>query len=109
MPETNATALRLELLGPPQVLRSGQLVSFDTRKAMAILSYLAVAGPTQSRDRLATLLWPEADDTRARSALRRTLSVTVAQAHDALVVTRSTVSLRSTAIEAVSYTHLHVP
>jgi DNA-binding SARP family transcriptional activator len=99
MPETNATALRLELLGPPQVLRSGQLVSFDTRKAMAILSYLAVAGPTQSRDRLATLLWPEADDTRARSALRRTLSVTVAQARDALVVTRSTVSLRSTAIE----------
>jgi len=99
MPETPATALRLQLLGPPQVFRAGQPVAFDTRKAMAILSYLAVAGPTQSRDRLGALLWPEADDTRARSALRRTLSVTVAQARDALVVTRTTVSLRSTAIE----------
>ncbi|MGC2295217.1 MAG: AAA family ATPase [Candidatus Dormiibacterota bacterium] len=99
MPESPASALRLELLGPPQVLRSGQLVSFDTRKAVALLSYLAVAGPTQGRDRLASLLWPEADDTRARSALRRTLSVTVAKARDALVVTRTAVSLRSTAIE----------
>jgi DNA-binding SARP family transcriptional activator/predicted ATPase len=99
MTEIHATALRLELLGPPQVVRAEQTVAFDTRKAIAILSYLAVAGPTQSRDRLATLLWPEADEARAHAALRRTLSVTVAQVREALLVTRRTVSLRAAAIE----------
>lgn len=46
----------------------------DTRKAIAVLAYLALEGP-QSRESLAGLLWPESTDTRARAALRRTLSV----------------------------------
>lgn len=52
----------------------GQPIRVDTRKAVAVLAYLSVAG-TQTRDHLAALLWPESDEARAKSALRRTLSV----------------------------------
>jgi DNA-binding SARP family transcriptional activator len=46
----------------------------DTRKAVALLAYLAMTGQPQARESLAALLWPEAEDDRARGALRRTLS-----------------------------------
>ena len=55
-----ATDLSLALLGPPAVRRDGALVTFDTRKATAMLALLAVTGREHSRDRLADLLWPEA-------------------------------------------------
>ncbi len=64
----------VRLLGPPRIERDGLPVAVDTRKAIALLAYLAVTGRAQSRDHLAALLWPEADQARARSALRRTLS-----------------------------------
>ena len=87
-----ADALRLTLFGPPQVRRGGVPVTFDTRKAVALLARLAVAGRPMPRPAIAALLWPEADDERARSALRRTLSVAGAVG-PALVVDRSTVSV----------------
>ncbi len=70
------TSLRLALLGPPRVELDGAAVTFDTRKALALLAVLAVRGEAQSRDALAALLWPEHDATHAGGALRRTLSVT---------------------------------
>jgi hypothetical protein len=72
------TELRLALLGPPVVLRDGSPVTFDTRKAIALLALLAVTGREHSREQLADLLWPEADSVRGRASLRRTLSVTAA-------------------------------
>ena len=66
--------LEVALLGPPRVLRDGVPVAFDTRKAMALLAYLALSEGPRPRDALADLLWPDADLTRARGALRRTLS-----------------------------------
>jgi DNA-binding SARP family transcriptional activator len=85
--------LGLALLGPPVVTRRGRPVSFDTRKAIAVLALLAVDGRELSRERLAALLWPEADTARARASLRRTLSVTVAAAGGGLKVTRTAVAL----------------
>lgn len=64
----------LSLLGPPRVERSGRVVEFETRKAVAILAYLALEGGTQARDRLAAMFWPDAEQERARASLRRTLS-----------------------------------
>ena len=85
--------LDLALLGPPVITRSGAPVSFDTRKATAVLALLAADHHELSRERLAVLLWPDADAVRARASLRRTLSVTAAAAGPGLLVTRSAVAL----------------
>lgn len=90
--------VRLAFLGPPTVLRDGRRVGFDTRKAVALLAWLAAAREERPREALAALLWPEADEARARSSLRRTLSVTVAELGDALVGSRATLSLREEAV-----------
>jgi len=86
--------LSLALLGPPVVRRDGISVTFDTRKAIALIAVLAVSGWAQSRERLAALLWPESDDVRARGSLRRTLSVTSAIMADGMEVTRTAIALR---------------
>ncbi len=70
----NAQPLSIALLGPPVVEVDGRLLEVDTRKATALLAYLAVEGHPVRRDTIASLLWPENDPERARSALRRTLS-----------------------------------
>ena len=87
------TELSLALLGPPVVRRNGAPVTFDTRKATALLALLAVTGREHSREHLADLLWPDADSARGRASLRRTLSVTAAVMGDGLVISRSAVTL----------------
>jgi DNA-binding SARP family transcriptional activator/predicted ATPase len=67
--------LRMQLLGPPRIEVAGAPLDVDTRKGVALLSYLAVTGRRQSREHLCGLLWPDSDPARARAALRRTLSV----------------------------------
>jgi DNA-binding SARP family transcriptional activator len=67
-------ALEISLIGPPRVARDGQPVSFDTRKAMALLAHLALAERPRSREALCELLWPGRDPEHGRGALRRTLS-----------------------------------
>jgi predicted ATPase/DNA-binding SARP family transcriptional activator len=76
--------LALYLLGSPRVELDGEEVHIGRRKALALLAYLAVEGSSRSadasvsvhsRDTLATLLWPEYDQSRARADLRRTLSL----------------------------------
>src|SRR5947208_16690374 len=69
-----ANAVSVYLLGPPRRERAGDSVHVDTRKAIALLGYLAIARRPAARDEVAALLWPESDQVRARSALRRTLS-----------------------------------
>jgi DNA-binding SARP family transcriptional activator len=76
MPARNSAARpRIALLGSPRIEHAGRKVTFDTRKAVAILAYLALEGGRQPRERIAAMLWPDADAERARGALRRTLSV----------------------------------
>ena len=66
--------LALFLLGSPRIERDGEPVHIPRRKAVALLAYLAVTGQTHRRDALATLLWPEHDQSHARAGLRRALS-----------------------------------
>lgn len=66
--------LSIYLLGAPQIEIDSLPVQVDTRKAIAILAYLAVSGESQSRDTIAALLWSDYDSAHARGALRRTLS-----------------------------------
>jgi DNA-binding SARP family transcriptional activator len=66
--------LRIALLGPPRVERDGAPIEVDTRKAIALLAYLAMQPERHGRDAVAGLLWPDYDTEHARGALRRTLS-----------------------------------
>jgi DNA-binding SARP family transcriptional activator/tetratricopeptide (TPR) repeat protein len=88
-----ATELSLALLGPPVVRRDGAPVTFDTRKATALLALLAVTGREHTREQLADLLWPESDSAKGRASLRRTLSVTAAVMGDGLIISRAAVAL----------------
>lgn len=67
--------LVIHALGAPAIEYRGSAISVDTRKAIALLVYLAVEPQQHSRDAIAALLWPDYDQSRARAALRRTLSV----------------------------------
>lgn len=66
-------SLGVQLLGHPHIERDGAAVEVDTRKAVALLAYLAVTGRSHSREALATLFWPDYSQERAFANLRRTL------------------------------------
>jgi DNA-binding SARP family transcriptional activator len=82
------------LLGAPRIEHDGEPIEVDTRKAIALLAYLAVTRQRHARDALAGLFWPEYNQTRARAALRRTLSsLSGARAEGWLDVDRESVDL----------------
>jgi DNA-binding SARP family transcriptional activator len=66
--------LAQNLLGPPRIELDGEPAQISRRKVLALLAYLASTRQPHSRDALATLLWPEYDQSGARGRLRRTLS-----------------------------------
>lgn len=66
--------VEITLLGPPRVRRDGGSVTFETRKAVALLAHLAMTDRPRPRAALCELLYPGHDPERARGALRRTLS-----------------------------------
>ncbi|HZF58504.1 MAG TPA: hypothetical protein VEZ19_08520, partial [Rubrobacter sp.] len=82
------------LLGAPRIEHDGATVEVDTRKATALVAYLAVTRRRHTRDAIAGLLWPEYNQTKARAALRRTLSsLSEARAQGWLEADRETVGL----------------
>jgi DNA-binding SARP family transcriptional activator/predicted ATPase len=68
------SGLEFYFWGSPRIYRDGVLLNFDTRKAVAVLAYLAFHPEGLGRDTVSALLWPEYDQEHARAALRRTLS-----------------------------------
>ena len=65
--------LQLSLLGTPVVKHGERTLTFSTRKALALLVYLAVEGGLHTRQTLSEALWPELDAEHGRAALRATL------------------------------------
>lgn len=66
--------LSLALLGSPRVQLAGRNVSFPTKKALALLAYLAASpGRATPREKLADLLWGDTPEKQARNSLRQTL------------------------------------
>src|SRR5713101_7070188 len=65
--------LQLSLLGTPVVKHGERALTFSTRKALALLVYLAVEGGTHPRKTLSEAFWPELDAEHGRAALRATL------------------------------------
>ena len=89
--------LNLHLIGHPFVEMDGQPVEFETRKALAMLAYLALSPQPVSREILATLLWPEFNQIQALSNLRRNLSSLEKSLHKILVADRQVVFINQTA------------
>ncbi|MGZ3583168.1 MAG: AAA family ATPase [Ktedonobacterales bacterium] len=86
--------LTLRLFGTPRIECDGSPVVVDTRKALALLAYLALTRQQQSRDTLAALLWPDYDQSHARATLRRTLSaLNKALPAEGLAIDRETITL----------------
>ena len=97
--------IRARLLGPVSVEVEGSPLAVDTRKAVAMLAYLAATRRPAGREAIAALLWPEADGADARGALRRTLSVLRAGLGEpGLVVDRSMVALDAAAFDVDLWT-----
>jgi predicted ATPase/DNA-binding SARP family transcriptional activator len=66
--------LKISLLGAPRITHRGRAVHVQLRKGVALLAYFAVSGQMHTRDALATMFWPENDQSSARANLRRALS-----------------------------------
>lgn len=89
-------SLRIYLFGVPRFERDGESVSLTRRKSIALLAYLAVSAQAHSRDSLATMLWPENDQSSARTNLRREIfRVKNAIGEDFLVIEREQIALDS--------------
>src|SRR5258708_17061867 len=58
--------LQLSLLCVPVVQHDERTLTFSTRKALALLVYLAVEGGTQTRPPLSEAFWPELDAKHGR-------------------------------------------
>lgn len=65
--------LEVYLLGEPYLKYQSSQLNFNRRKALALIAYLALAEYRQSRDVVATLLWPDQDQQHAHAALRSTI------------------------------------
>jgi predicted ATPase/DNA-binding SARP family transcriptional activator len=66
--------LKIYLLGQFKLQANDLPVELPSRPAQSLLAYLVLnAGVTQRREKLASLLWPEATETNARSYLRQAL------------------------------------
>lgn len=85
--------LDIQLLGSPVVTVDGNPLEVDTRKAIAMLAYLAVER-SADRDVLASLFWADSGPDRARATMRRTLSALRAGiGTDAIAADRNRVEL----------------
>lgn len=66
--------VRLRLLDDPALYVGHRELPLSSRKAKALVAYLALApGMKESRDRLAGLFWSESEDAKARASLRQLL------------------------------------
>ncbi|MDQ1300863.1 MAG: hypothetical protein QG637_783 [Chloroflexota bacterium] len=88
------STIELTFFGPPQIVRDGQPLTVQRRKSLALLAYLAVTGQAHARDTLATLLWPDLDQTHGHMVLRSVLAdLHHTVGHDGLVMTGDRVAL----------------
>ena len=78
-PSGSKTVLELALLGSPEIRLRGQPLNLPTRKALALLVYLACEPGVHPREKLASMLWPDNDETGGRTALRKALGFLTAE------------------------------
>lgn len=91
--------LELMLLGGFQARRvPGGPINLPTRKAKALLAYLALpAGKPHARDKLAALLWGDVPESQSRSSLRKALFWLRQALGDTVTADAETVELKANA------------
>lgn len=67
-------SLRIFLFGTPRFEKDGAPLAIGRRKVIALLAYLARTAQPHTREALATLLWPDHDQSAALKNLRRDLA-----------------------------------
>jgi len=67
--------MTLSLFGSPSLAEDGVPIDLPSRKALALLAYLAVTGVRHRRSAMAAMFWPESDRERAQNVMRYTLSL----------------------------------
>jgi len=102
--------VRLVLMGGLDArLASGAALRLPTQKTRALLAYLAVhRGKPHLRDKLASLLWGDSGEVRARTSLRRSLAslrkTFAAAASSSLLIEGRAVTLNPEAVEVDVWT-----
>jgi len=105
--------LILQFLGLPQIHLDNQPIVTDRRKAIALLAYVTVndlGNPPQkySRAILSALLWPDYEQAKAFSNLRRTiLEIRQSIGENWLITSRETVQLNMNAEIDLDITRFH--
>jgi predicted ATPase/DNA-binding SARP family transcriptional activator len=90
----NDPGLTIRLLGTPEVLLNGDLMTdFISDKARALFYYLAATGEAHTRQSLATLCWGDMAEAQSLKNLRQALYSLQKLLPDALDVNRQTVRL----------------
>src|SRR5918995_3803306 len=96
-------ALSVSLLGGFQVRLDGCALALPTRKAQALLAYLALPpGQAHPRDKLAALLWGGIREESARASLRQavfSIRKALGDAAPALVMEANTIALAADQVE----------
>src|SRR5437899_2932196 len=68
----SAARFSVSLVGRPLIMFAGRLVELRTKKASAVLGYLALTeAKHENRERLVGLLWSRSDEEKARASLRQ--------------------------------------
>ena len=93
----DAAGLRIRLLGPISITNDGRPVAIASRKARALIGYLALRqGVEVARTSLTGLLWGERSEDQARASLRQTLSelrgAIAGPAQQSIIATKETIT-----------------
>jgi len=99
-----AFRLSVSLVGRLGLRLNGRRVELRTRKAGAVLSYLALSDTKQeSRERLVGLLWSRSDEEKARASLRQVVrelrSMLIEAGYDGFIAERLIIGLDVSRIE----------
>jgi DNA-binding SARP family transcriptional activator/predicted ATPase len=88
--------LELNLLGVPEVVLDGQVLTFTRRGSIALLAYLALSRRAHAREALATLLAGDSFEEQARKYLSNVLVDLRQQLGGYIIATRQSVSFDRT-------------
>lgn len=94
--------IRIVLFGKPEIRCDNVPIELRMKKAVGLVAYLATTGQTHTRERLATLFWPDSKEDVARTSLRQvTGALRETPLASMLITNRTTIQLHPDATSDV--------